>query len=74
MPELPLARYSVMKSEPPPTARLRAPNTPLDPAVLPADVDSSIGPFIQESSPDSATTLSPESSFISRTGMTVPIT
>jgi hypothetical protein len=69
-----LAVYSVTKKLPPATARFTAPKTPVAPAFPVAAVPSSIDDVIQDNSPDSATTDSPVSSFISSTGRTVPIT
>jgi len=62
-----------MKIPPPPTARLRTPNAPLAPPVC-AFVVSWIESVIHESSPASATSLSPGFSVISRTGSVVPLT
>ena len=62
-----------MKKLPPATARFTAPKIPLAPAFPDAAVLSSIELVIHDSSPDSATTDSPASSFISSTGSTVPM-
>ena len=48
--------------------------TPFAPALPDAAVLSSMELVIHDSSPDSATTDSPASSFISSTGSTVPMT
>src|SRR5579864_1485240 len=68
----PAAAYSVMKNVPPATARPSAPRKP--PCWPPAEVDVCIwiAIDIQESSPDSAKTLSPGCMLCSSTGITVP--
>ncbi len=73
MPGWPAAVYSLMKIEPPATARLKTPPRPPPP---PAWVEVLIwmDAVIHESSPDSEKTTSPGSSATSRTGMTVPTT
>src|SRR5271154_5683990 len=71
-PGRPTAPYSVMNSPPPPTARLRPPKTPAEPAPR-VDVRSWIDSLIQDSSPASAIRLSLGLSDTSRTGMTVPV-
>lgn len=63
-----------MKKLDPPIERFTAPNTPFAPPLPLAAVSSWIDAVIHDSSPDSATTDSPGSSFISRTGRTVPTT
>ena len=70
-PGAPMARYSVMKREPPPATRLRAPKKPPPPAcwvwvVIWTEAD------IQESSPASEMTASLGPRANSRTGMVVP--
>src|SRR3979490_2335549 len=70
-PGVPMARYSVMKREPPPATRLIAPKKPPPPAcwvwvVIWTEAD------IQESSPASEMTASLGPRANSRTGMVVP--
>ena len=73
VPALPPAVYSVMKSEPPLTARFKAPKSPPPPpcCVLVCRVMELV---IHESSPETAITLSQESRWISSTGMVEPMT
>ena len=72
MPGAPCAAYSVMNSDPPPTARLNTPPIPPPPPYW-VDVVIWMLEVIQESSPDSAKIASPGLSVSSRTGMVVPM-
>src|SRR5436190_15768810 len=71
-PAAPMARYSVMKIEPPPATRLITPNRPPPPANCVCVVIWMELP-IHESSPASEMTDSLGSSTNSRTGIVVPV-
>lgn len=72
VPSAPRAVYSVMKNELPPTTRLNAPNNPPPPPNC-VVVARSIVLVIQESSPETAMTLSPGESWTSSTGIVLPM-
>jgi hypothetical protein len=57
-PGAPCAVYRVIKSDPPPTTRLKRPPNP-PPLPIPVVVCKSMDWLIHESSPDTATMLSP---------------